>query len=141
MVNRMFKNVIFSVFLLAFNLNLSAHPDSINAARDASTEWLKLVDGAQYQESWSEASSILRTAVSQTEWEKNLENIRDPLGAFERRDPDTSEFHEALEDLPDGEYFIFGFKSAFKNDSFTYEIVAVAKEPDSSWRVMGYYFD
>ena len=98
------------------------------------------MDGLKYQESWSEASSLLRGAVSQADWEKNLESIRGPLGSVEKRDPDTSEFHETLDGIPDGKYFIFTFKSAFENRSFAYEVRAVAKEPDSSWRVVGYYF-
>jgi len=66
-----------------------------------------------------------------------MRHIR-PVPGLERRDPDTSEFHQTLDGIPDGEYFIFTFKSAFENRSFAYEVIAVAKEPDSSWRVMGY---
>ena len=141
MVIRMIKTVVLGVLFLALNLVANANPDTIGSARAASIEWLALVDGLKYQESWSEASSLLRGAVSQGDWEKNLESIRGSLGAVEKRDPDTSEFHDTLEGLPDGEYFIFTFKSAFENRSFAFEVVAVAKEPDSSWRVVGYYFD
>jgi len=136
----MIKKVILGVFILAFNLIANANPDEINSAQAASIEWLALVDGLKYQKSWSEASSLLRNEVSQADWEKNLENIRGPLGEVEKREPNTSEFNETLEDLPDGEYFIFIFKSAFENRSSAFEVVAIAKEPDSSWRVVGYYF-
>ena len=137
----MIKKAILGVLFMALNLVANANPDTMGSARAASIEWLALVDGLEYQESWSEASSLLRGAVSQGDWEKNLESIRGSLGAVEKRDPDTSEFHETLEGLPDGEYFIFTFRSAFENRSFAFEVVAVAKEPDSSWRVVGYYFD
>ena len=141
MVIRMIKKAILGVFFLALSLVVNADLDSTSAARAASAEWLELVDSLEYQESWSEASSLLRDAVSQTDWVKNLESIRGPLGAVKSRDPDTSEFHEELDGIPDGEYFIFTFRSIFENRSFAYEVIAVAKEADNSWRVVGYYFD
>ena len=141
MVIHVIKKAILGVFFLALSLVANAGPDTTNSARAASIEWLALVDGLKYRESWSEASSLLQGAVSQADWEKNLESIRGPLGAVEKRDPDASEFHDVLDGLPDGEYFIFTFRSAFENRSFAFEVVAVAKEPDSSWRVVGYYFD
>ena len=137
----MIKKALLGAVFLTLSLVANANPESIGAAKAASTEWLEMVDGLKYQESWSEASSILKGAVSQTEWVMNLENIRGTLGAVERRDPDTSEYHETLDGIPNGEYFIFTFKSAFENRSFAYEVIAVAKEPDSSWRVVGYYFE
>ena len=141
----MTKNVLAGALFLAFgliaNANDSDSPESIDAAKEASTIWLSMVDEQKYQESWSEASAILKGAVTQAEWTANLNSIRGSLGAVERRDADTSEFHESLEELPDGEYFVFTFRSAFENRNFAYEVLAIAKEPDSSWRVMGYYFD
>jgi len=139
----MTKNALAGAIFLAFSLvaNASANPESIDAAKDASIMWLSMVDEEKYQKSWSEASSILKGAVSQADRITNLRNIRGSLGAVEHREPDTFEFHESLEELPDGEYFVFTFRSAFEHRSFAYEVVAVAKEPDSKWRVMGYYFD
>jgi len=141
MVIRIVKKAILGVFFLALSLVANADLDASSAASAASAEWLELVDSHKYQESWSEASSLLRGAVSQTDWVKNLESIRGPLGVVESRNSDTSEFREELDGIPDGKYFIFTFRSAFENRSFAYEVVAVAKESDNSWRVVGYYFD
>jgi len=71
-----------------------------------------------------------------------LDDIRSPLGKVESRNLETSEVQETLEGLPDGEYFIFVFESSYENRKYIVsEIVALAKEADSSWRVVGYYFN
>ena len=124
------------------NLVASASPDSISAARSASTEFLVMVDGLKYQESWSETSLLLQDAVIEADWVKYLDGIRSPLGNVESRNLEASEFQESLEGLPDGEYVIFVFESSYENRKYVVsEIVALAKEADSSWRVVGYYFN
>jgi hypothetical protein len=136
------RKALLCVFFLAVNLVASASPDSISAARSASTEFLAMVDGLKYQESWSEASSLLQGAVIEADWAKYLDSIRSPLGKVESRNLETSEFQETLEGLPDGEYFIFVFESSYENRKYVVsELVALAKEADSSWRVVGYYFN
>lgn len=136
------RKALLCVFFLAVNLVASASPDSISAARSASTEFLAMVDGLKYQESWSEASSLLQGAVIEADWAKYLDSIRSPLGKVESRNLETSEFQETLEGLPDGEYCILVFESSYENRKYVVsELVALAKEADSSWRVVGYYFN
>jgi len=135
------KMALLCAFFLAFSLGASANPDSLRVARSASTEFLAMVDGLKYQESWSEASSILQEAVIEADWVKYLDGIRSPLGKVKSRNFETSEYQESLEGLPDGEYVIFVFESSYENRKYVVsEFVALAKEADSSWRVVGYYF-
>lgn len=137
----MSKRALLCAFFLAFSLGASANPDSFSAARSASTEFLAMVDGIEYKESWSQASSLLQDAVIEADWVKYLDGIRTPLGKVKSRDFETSEYQQSLEGLPDGEYVILVFKSSYENrkDPVS-EFVALAKEADSSWRVVGYYF-
>jgi hypothetical protein len=138
----MTRKALLCVFFLAVNLVASASPDSISAARSASTEFLAMVDGLKYQDSWSETSLLLQDAVIEADWVKHLDSIRSPLGNVESRKFEASEFQESLEGLPDGEYVILIFESSYENRKYVVsEIVALAKEADSSWRVVGYYFD
>jgi hypothetical protein len=135
------KRAVLCAFFLAFTLGVSANSDSFSAARSASTEFLAMVDRLQYQESWSEASSVLREAVIEVDWVKYLDGIRSPLGKVKSRNFESSEYQESLEGLPDGEYVIFVFESSYENRKYVVsEFVALAKEADSSWRVVGYYF-
>ncbi|NND57236.1 MAG: DUF4019 domain-containing protein [Xanthomonadales bacterium] len=119
-----------------------AHADSasIETAKIAATEWLAIADEYKYQETWSQASSLLQAEVSQSDWVGNIKNMREPLGKLEKRELSSSEFHESLPGAPDGQYFIFTFDSSFENNEYATEVIAVMKEDDSKWRVVGYYF-
>ena len=130
-----------AIFLL-FGLSplANADPDSTDTPVSAAEAWLVLADKLDYQESWSEASSLMRAEVSQTEWAKTLDNIRGPLGSLEKRKLVTVSFHPTLPDAPDGEYVTLRFASSFESMESAVEIVVVAKEQDSTWRVIGYFF-
>ena len=106
----------------------------------AATAWLRLVDELEYRKSWSEASALLRAEVSQADWVSHLSNMRGPLGGLKQRAVTSSEFHESLDGVPDGQYAVFAYDSSFENREYATEIVALAQEANSSWRVIGYYF-
>ena len=131
-----------AIFLL-FGLSplANADPDPTHPTVSAAKEWLALADELDYQETWSEASSLMRAEVSQPEWAENLRNIRGPLGSLEKRKLVTVSFHGTLPDAPDGEYVTLRFASSFEHRESTGEIVVVAKEQDSTWRVIGYFFE
>jgi len=129
-----------AIFLILSPLAF-ANSDSIKAAETAAFLFLGLVDDLNYQETYEEASSQLRTEVSLAEWIANLTNYRGPLGSLKSRNADSTDFHESLPDAADGEYVIFTFASSFENRNSAYEIVAVSKESDSSWRIIGYYIE
>ena len=131
-----------AIFLL-FGLSplANADLDSTDTPVSAAEAWLVLADELDYQESWSEASSLLRAEVSQPEWAENLRNIRAPLGLLEQRNMETVTFHGTLPDAPDGEYVTLRFDSSFESMASAVEIVVVVKEQDSIWRVIGYFFE
>ena len=106
----------------------------------AATAWLRLVDELEYRKSWSEASALLRAEVSQADWVNNLSNMRGPLGGLKQRVVTSSEYHESLDGIPDGNYVLFTYDSSYENREHATEIVALAQEANSSWRVIGYYF-
>jgi hypothetical protein len=128
------------IFILALPGVANATGEPIDNAEVAAAAWLELVDSLEYEKCWSEASSLLRSQVSQSDWEEVLRSTRGPLGAVVQRELQSTEHLDALDGLPDGEYVIFTFDSSFEDIESTLEILAVAKDPDASWRVIGYYF-
>ena len=42
--------------------------------------WLDLVDSGQYGESWFQAASVFRNAVSNEQWTNTMRSVRFPLG-------------------------------------------------------------
>lgn len=133
--------VIVTTIFLILNPLAFANPDSIRAAKPAASAFLELVDGNKYGQTWNETSSQLQAAVSQSEWIENITNYRSPLGLLKSRNADSAEYHESLPDAAEGEYIIFTYVSSFENRNSAHEIVALAKEPDCSWRVIGYYIE
>lgn len=130
-----------TAMFLALGPLAGANSDAIKAAETVTFAFLGLVDDLKYQETYQETSSQLREEVSQAEWIDNLTNYRGPLGSLKSRDAGSAEYHESLPDAADGEYVIFTFVSSFENRDSAYEIVAVSRESDSSWRIIGYYIE
>ena len=135
------KQVMPGLVLLMFGLSAQANAASIDDARIAAIEFLALVDEGEYDRSYSTASSVLRDEVSQEDWVAHVSNLRNPLGQLDQRTENLSVIHESLPDAPPGEYVIFTYDSSFEGNKSAAEVVAVTKESDGVWRVVGYYFE
>lgn len=109
------------------------------AAVSATESWLKLVDAAQYEQSWDNAASVFRTAVSRADWAKMLQGVRAPLGKLISRSLVSREYTTTLPGAPDGEYVVIRFESSFENKKAGVETVTPAMDKDGVWRVSGYF--
>ena len=112
--------------------------DTSDSPQSAAEAFLSLIDAGNYQESWTEASSWLRNYVDATEWAEYAGNMRQPLGVVSDRQFNTVEFHDSLEDMPDGSYALVFFDSVLADDRNASEMVGLMLDDDSSWRVIGY---
>ena len=135
------KKVVIGLVFLVFGLSAQANSASIDDARIAAIEFLALVDEREYDKSYSTASSVLRQEVSKEDWVAHVSNLRNPLGQLNQRLENLSVIHDSLPDAPPGEYVIFTYDSSLENNKFAAEVVAVVKESDGVWRVVGYYFE
>jgi len=112
--------------------------DKEGAAVAAAEKWLALVDQAKYDESYGEASSAIRNALTTDQWKKSLENVREPLGELASRKVKSKSYKTSLPGAPDGEYVIIEFEATFKNGKTAIETVTPTMEK-GEWRVAGYY--
>jgi hypothetical protein len=108
------------------------------AAEQAAVAWLALVDSGQYEESWSEASTLFRGQVSASDWSKAITAVRNPLGKVITRDLLSAVYTTSLPGAPDGEFVILQFQTVFKNKAQAIETVTPMIDNDK-WRVSGYY--
>src|SRR5512140_3435328 len=83
--------------------------EAVSKAQVAASGWLALTDGAKFGQSWDEAASIFKGAVTRTGWEKALKGVRTPLGAVKSRKVKSSTFSRSLPGAPDGEYVVIQF--------------------------------
>ena len=117
----------------------AAESDAISKAQVAARSWLALTDSAKYGQSWDDAASFFRSAVSRSDWEKAIKGVRSPLGAVKTRRVKSSTFTRTLPGAPDGEYVVIVFESQFENKAVAVETVTPMHDKDGTWRVSGYF--
>jgi hypothetical protein len=98
-----------------------------------------LTDSAKYGQSWDEASSLSKAAVTKADWEKAIGGGRGQLGALKARKVKSAVFTRTLPGAPDGEYVVIQFESQFENKAAAIETVTPMHDKDGAWRVSGYF--
>ena len=127
-----------AVALLFAGSCLADDKAAISQAQGAATKWLALTDSGKYAQSWDEASSLFKSAVSQADWEKAIKGARGPLGALKSRKLKSATFTRTLPGAPDGEYVVIQFDAAFENKAAAVETVTPMKD-HGVWKVSGYF--
>ena len=113
--------------------------DAVAQAQVAAKSWLALTDSAKYGQSWDDAASIAKGAVTKVDWEKAIKGVRSPLGAVKARKVKSATFTRTLPGAPDGEYVVIQFESQFENKAAAIETVTPMHDKDGVWRVSGYF--
>ncbi len=110
-----------------------------NEALAAARQWLSLVDGQDYAQSWREASTYFRQAIGSAQWEQAVRSVRHPLGRVLSRRVLSKTYASSLPGAPDGDYVVIQFASSFEHKQSAIETVTPMKDKDGQWRVSGYY--
>jgi hypothetical protein len=138
MKQRTLMNHIFLFLLVTTPISSLAAEQKTDAAEQAAIDWLDLVDTAQYEASWREASTLFKHQVSTSDWTKTIIGVRKALGDVITREVISATYKTSLPGAPDGEYVILQFQTAFKNKAHAIETVTPMLD-DGQWRVSGYY--
>jgi len=109
------------------------------AADAAAQKWLAVVDAGNYAESWKQAASAFRKAVTAEQWNAALSASRGLYGALVSRKLRSAEYRTSLPGAPDGEYVVIQYDSSFEHKKSAVETVTPMKDSDGAWRVSGYY--
>ena len=133
-------SAVFAAMLVLLGSRAAADDSAaIAQAQVSARSWLALTDGAKYGESWDNASSLFKAAVTRPDWEKALKASRGQLGAMKARKVKSATFTRTLPGAPDGEYVVLQFESGFENKAAAIETVTPMRDKDGAWRVSGYY--
>jgi len=129
------------IIALAFATLALAQDNSakIKAAEAAAESWLKFVDSGDYSQSWVEASSLFKAAVTEKEWEQKVKAARSPLGALFDRKLKSAQYKTELPGAPDGQYVVIQYDSSFANKKSAVETVTPMLDKDGQWRMSGYF--
>ena len=113
--------------------------EEVKKAVAASGEWLGLVDGNRYSDSWDAAASYFKQSVGKEEWVMKLRAVRGPIGRVLSRDKVVAKYMTSAPGAPDGEYVVIQYESSFENKKTATETVTPMKDKDGVWRVSGYF--
>ena len=108
-------------------------------AQKSGEAWLALTDSGKYPESWQEASTAFKAAVTQDQWVSALTGVRTPLGKVLSRKLKNATYTKTLPGAPDGEYVVMQFTTSFENKKDSVETVTFTVDKDTKWRAAGYF--
>jgi hypothetical protein len=129
-------------FVLSWALLPVAHGADVkpeDAAQRAAESWLALVDAGRYGESWEEAATYFKGAVTKEGWEHMIQGVRGPLGKLVSRKLKSRQYAEKLPGAPDGKYVVIQYGSSFANKKEAVETVTPMLDGERGWRVSGYF--
>jgi len=135
----MIRSLLIGASVLALVPAVVLAGEAEDQAVKAADEWLALVDQGEYGESWQEAATLFKSAVTVEQWEQTLNASRRPLGDLRSRELKGAEYMTSLPGAPDGEYVVIQFDTSFTNKKVAVETVTPMKDEDGIWRVSGYY--
>lgn len=132
------RSMIVAALVLTFATLCAAQFKAI-AAEAAAEAWLNLVYSGDYYQSWQDASSLFKSAVTEGEWEQKLKAAHGPLGALISRKLKSADYKTKLPGAPDGEYVVILYNTSFANKKSAIETVTLMLDKDRKWRVLGYF--
>jgi hypothetical protein len=123
---------------------LAAAPAVAQDARETSVQraardWLALIDRGDYAASWKAAGAKFRLAISPERWTEAVTKVRGPLGPLVQRSSLKTTFTRSFPGVPDGDYSLVVFRTAFEKKTEGDETVTLEREADGEWRVVGYF--
>jgi hypothetical protein len=107
------------------------------AAAKIATEWLKLIDKAEYGKAWDECSSLFQQKVTRQQWVDGIPKNRAEYGKFKARKLDGTAYRNSLPGAPDGDYVTVHYISDFEKNPAADELVTLVHQ-DGTWRPIGY---
>ncbi len=131
--------VVVIVMMLSVAAAVAGNSAKETSAVFSAEQWLGMIDGGKYAQSWEEADELFRNAVTQDQWEQSLQALRRPLGKLISRKVTTKTYKTSLPGAPDGEYVVIEFATSFEKKKSAVETVTPMMDKDGKWRVSGYY--
>ncbi len=107
-----------------------------SGSSDAARQWLALVDGSRWNESWAATAASFRASNTVEAWADASRGARVPLGAVRSR---ALLSQDSVPAPPSG-MTVVKFHTSFAAKADAVETVSLARE-DGAWRVVGYYID
>lgn len=130
--------IVLLLILFCSGVAVADDSDILKAVESSARNWLELIDGKKYQESWESASSLFKAKKTESEWIKIITAIRSPRGEINARYIATAGAAKSLSGFPDGDYVVLQFYTTFALKGLALETITLAKTQDSVWLIADY---
>lgn len=100
--------------------------------------WLELLDAGRFDDAWSESAPLLRSGVTQAEWNAATRNVRDGFGAVASRSVANKDYHREIEGGPAADYFTLRVVTKFGDGREVVEVVTLTAGADQQYRTAAY---
>jgi len=117
----------------------TAQDPRASIAQKAAREWLALADRQDHAAMHKAAGAKFRSAITPEKWAEASKAARDPLGPTLQRTLISTAFEKQFPGVPEGNYALLQFRTAFAKRPDSRETVTLEREPDGQWRVIGYF--
>jgi hypothetical protein len=108
--------------------------ETVNTVESAVTEWLKLIDAADYSEAWQSIPKEF-PHPSETEFSASFKNALGAKGKVTSRNLKGTQNLSSPPGFPSGEYESRSFQTQFENGAAVTEFVTAIATPEG-WRVV-----
>jgi hypothetical protein len=134
------RGVVAACFLSCLAVGVSAFVSAPeDDAQAAAESWLALIDEERYPDSWEQAAALFKRAIKKEEWNRAVGTARGPFGKLVSRKLNSRKYTEKLPGAPDGKYVVIQYDTAFERKAAAVETITPMLDPDSVWRVSGYF--
>lgn len=124
--------------ILAWSAALPAEDKPEIVTQNTALQWLALVDTGKYGESWEQAATFFKSAVTKDSWIQQVSAAREKTGPLKSRKLKSAQYSESLPNAPAGKYVVIQYDSSFASGP-AIETVVPMQEKDGSWKVSGYF--
>jgi hypothetical protein len=124
-------------------LALAAGPAPAQSAQTsvvqkAARDWLAIADANNADKAWQQSGAQFRKAITVERFAEGLAKERAPRGALVQRSVTATQFDRTFRKLPEGDYALVTFRTAYAKQATAAELVTLERESDGVWRVIGY---
>lgn len=113
-------------------------PDALTSDVATANKWLEQLDAKSWNESWKGTGKLFQSNLTQEQWAKTAQAVRDPLGAVISRHILGDTKTTTLPGAPDGEYGILTYSAVFTNKASAVETVVLIRDGEQ-WKIVGYF--
>lgn len=129
--------MVLALCAIAVAAKAQQRPEAL--ARQSAKQWLAIVDGGNYAQSWDGASQYFKSSITKDKWMQAVSKARTATGALKSRNRASTQYKKGLPNMPGAEYVVVVYNSAFQNWNSAVETVFLMRDKDGKWRVAGYF--